>query len=204
MKKLIRVCLLSALLIMALCITAFAAEPTITDATSVKTGVSITADGSTATVTYTGAESGKYYMIFVLTDENGVVTSENTVYINQETASGSTVTFTVNSALIEGGKTYYVFLSSSAEDIGAITKVATFKTEGGGPAVIRGDVDGSGELDEDDAIYVLFNYMFGDEEYPMNQTADFDGSGEVDEDDAIWLLFNYMFGDEDYPLAAAR
>ena len=64
---------------------------------------------------------------------------------------------------------------------------------------IPGDVDGSDEVDMDDAIYLLFHCSFA-EEYPVNQPVYFDGLGEVDMDDAIYLLFYCSFPDE-YPLS---
>ena len=64
-----------------------------------------------------------------------------------------------------------------------------------------GDSDGDGKVNTDDAIYLLYNVMFGDEDYPVNQNCDFDGNGTVNTDDAIYLLYHVMFGEEDYPLA---
>lgn len=64
--------------------------------------------------------------------------------------------------------------------------------------VIKGDVDGSGVVDSDDAIYLLY-HTFYEEDFPVNQEVDFDGSGEVDSDDAIYLLY-YTFYEEDFPL----
>lgn len=65
---------------------------------------------------------------------------------------------------------------------------------------IPGDADGEGTVNTDDAIYLLYNVMFGDEDYPVNQNCDFDGNGSVNTDDAIYLLYYVMFGEEDYPL----
>lgn len=64
---------------------------------------------------------------------------------------------------------------------------------------ITGDVDGSEFVSTDDAIYLLYHIMFG-EDYAVNQDCDFDGSGFVSTDDAIYLLYHIMFGEEDYPL----
>ena len=63
-----------------------------------------------------------------------------------------------------------------------------------------GDVDGNGEVETDDAIYLLYYVMFGEEDYPVNQDCDFDGNGELNTDDAIYLLYRVMFGEEKYPL----
>lgn len=64
--------------------------------------------------------------------------------------------------------------------------------------VLRGDVNGDGFVDVDDAIYLLM-YTFYYEmtgEYPINQNGDFDGNGTVDSDDAIRLLMHVFFPDD--------
>ena len=64
---------------------------------------------------------------------------------------------------------------------------------------LRGDVDDDGDVDSDDAIYLLY-YTFQPEEYPINQSGDMDGDGDVDSDDAIYLLY-FTFQPDDYPLS---
>lgn len=68
------------------------------------------------------------------------------------------------------------------------------------PNTLPGDLDGVEGITSDDAIYLLYSILFGEEDYPVTQDADFDGSGAVDSDDAIYLLYNILFGEEDYPL----
>ena len=65
---------------------------------------------------------------------------------------------------------------------------------------VLGDADGNEKVNTDDAIYLLYNIMFGDGDYPVNQNCDFDGNGKVNTDDAIYLLYHIMFGETDYPL----
>lgn len=78
-------------------------------------------------------------------------------------------------------------------------KVKIGPSNGQGP--LRGDADGSGTVDSDDAIFVLMSTLFGDD-YKPNQDIDFDGNGAVDSDDAIYLLMHTLFA-EDYPLKNA-
>lgn len=76
-------------------------------------------------------------------------------------------------------------------------------TESGAVEVIEytpGDVDGNEFVTTDDAIYLLYHIMFGEEDYAVNQNCDFDGKGFVTTDDAIYLLYHIMFGETDYPL----
>lgn len=57
-------------------------------------------------------------------------------------------------------------------------------------APIRGDFNGDGKVDSDDAIYLLKNIFFG-KDYPLNQGGDLNGDGKVDSDDAIYLSSMY-------------
>ncbi len=66
--------------------------------------------------------------------------------------------------------------------------------------VIIGDVEGDGVVDNNDAIYLLYNTIFGDEDYPVNQPCDFTGDGLLDNEDAIYLLYHTIFGEDEYPL----
>jgi len=69
------------------------------------------------------------------------------------------------------------------------------------PDVLPGDMDGDGDKDTDDAVYLLLNVMFGDGDYPItNPDKDMDNDGKVDTDDAVYLLLHVMFGAEDYPI----
>lgn len=70
----------------------------------------------------------------------------------------------------------------------------------GCPAVLPGDVNGDGEVTDADAVYLLYNTFFGDEEYPVSQPCDFNGDGEVTDADAVYLLYYTFFGAEEYPL----
>lgn len=64
------------------------------------------------------------------------------------------------------------------------------------------DLNGDEETDTDDAVYLLLNVMFGEENYPLpaNADTDFNSDGENNTDDAVYLLLYVMFGEESYPL----
>ena len=71
-----------------------------------------------------------------------------------------------------------------------------------GAASVRGDMDGSGAVDTDDAIYLLRHALMPDR-YPIAQSGDVDGSGAVDTDDAIYLLRHALMPDR-YPLKTEK
>ncbi|MBQ3550940.1 MAG: leucine-rich repeat protein [Clostridia bacterium] len=64
---------------------------------------------------------------------------------------------------------------------------------------VKYDFDSSGNLNGSDAVHLLYNSLYGDSEYPVEQPSDFNSDGAVTEDDAIYLLYHVLFG-EMYPL----
>ncbi len=64
----------------------------------------------------------------------------------------------------------------------------------------RGDLNSDGDVDANDAIYLLYNVFFGGENYPVTQACDFDSGGSVTANDAIYLLYHVFFGDDSYPI----
>ncbi len=63
-----------------------------------------------------------------------------------------------------------------------------------------GDINGSGNVEASDAIYLLYHVFFGEERYPVDGNVDINNDGEVDSKDAIYLLYHVFFGEERYPL----
>lgn len=63
----------------------------------------------------------------------------------------------------------------------------------------RGDLNGDGEVNKNDAIYLLYSVLFGSEAYPQNQSCDFDADGQTNKNDAIYLLYHVLF-DGAYPI----
>ena len=65
---------------------------------------------------------------------------------------------------------------------------------------VVGDLNGNDTVDKNDAIYLLYSVLFGDETYPLNQPCDYNSDGITDKNDAIYLLYHALFGAESYPL----
>ena len=63
---------------------------------------------------------------------------------------------------------------------------------------VKGDVNGDGFVDSNDAIHLLYHTMLPDR-YEINQDCDFDGNGYVDSNDSIYLLYHTMLP-ERYPM----
>ncbi len=65
---------------------------------------------------------------------------------------------------------------------------------------VAGDVNADGQLDSDDAVYLLYNCLFGNEEYPIEIFCDYNGDDVITVADAVYLMNRVMFGEENYPL----
>lgn len=70
-----------------------------------------------------------------------------------------------------------------------------------GNSLVAGEMDGVEGVTCNDAIYLLLNILFGEENYPLNGAdGDIDGNGTVNQDDAVYLLLHSLFGNAFYPL----
>ena len=67
-------------------------------------------------------------------------------------------------------------------------------------SITAGDINDDDTVDKNDAIYLLYSVLFGESQYPLNQTCDFNADGSVDKNDAIYLLYHALFGETSYPL----
>lgn len=135
---------------------------------------------------------------------------------NQEDETG-VITYKQNTSLV--GRVFLLTfqikedLDDSTVEIGCNLKVTSQNTSGVEEElkvemvpgcinilnIIRGDVDGNGFVDSNDAIHLLY-YTLLPERYEINQNGDFDGDSYVNSNDAIHLLY-YTLLPERYPLA---
>jgi hypothetical protein len=63
-----------------------------------------------------------------------------------------------------------------------------------------GDIDGNGDVDFDDAVYIAMHTIYGGLYFPLYADGDVDSSGDVDFDDAIYLAMHTIYGGLYFPL----
>ncbi len=153
-------------------------------ATSIDVGT-ITESSKAVTVNFTVAGAEVNDDVTILVYKKDTATTEpnenNIVYINQLSATGSNIQFNLLPDAAEG--TYEVRMGGTGietADIGTFTL----------SSVIYGDLDGNGEIDAFDAVWVL-RYASLDPTIPAGiniGAADVDGNNEIDAFDAVWIL----------------
>ena len=146
MKKMMKTLTLALVLVLALCVGVFAAEPT-TDGIynlDVAEGYTVTPNTNAAaeditieggvvenffpdafkmTVSYAETNAANFHMVFALNDATGVPTESNLVYIDQTSAEEGKVDFTVYPSELVDGVTYNVYVVGTELDL---TKIASF------------------------------------------------------------------------------
>jgi len=60
----------------------------------------------------------------------------------------------------------------------------------------HGDTNADGVIDSRDAVYTLYHYLFGEEDYPVQQDWDFNKDESLDSRDAIYVLYALNFQDD--------
>lgn len=69
-------------------------------------------------------------------------------------------------------------------------------------AKVVGDSDGSGAVNSDDVVYLLYHTLYPSD-YILHADCDVNGDGKLDNDDVIYLMYNTVFGEAEYPLGSA-
>lgn len=139
-------------------------------------------------VTYSAAQDGKQYMIFMLSSGE-VPTSENIEYINQEAANGS-VSFKVYPKTLKN-QSYSIYISTNAETgITGYTKIATIEYK---PAYILGDVDGDKSVTLRDRMF-LARYVAGWDVVIDLMAGDIDKTGGNPNPRDRMILTRYLAG----------
>lgn len=205
MKKVWRMLLLAGVFTVLLCVSALAAGEGMYDVTGMtpegysKTEtVTIKGEEKTlyvgaekVTLTYDKAVKDSYYLVLALNDDTGIPTVSNIAYINQDTATGTEVSFTVYPNKLENDKTYTVYLSSNDGTLTTLTEKGSFSYY---VPYTLGDANGDDEVDVTDAVKIL-KCIVGNDSFIGNQelAADANGDGSVDVTDAVTIL-KYIVG----------
>ena len=206
MKKLLRTLLLAAALTALLCVSALAADSTVSN---VKGGIlplddsgkQITAEGGKYTgavqfdLTATqGLTNGSQYLVLMLkvAGENTVPTAENIYYINQKAAAADgKLAFTNEGGdpiypmdLVNG--TYSIYIVGEGKNFNAAKADASFTYEAG---YTLGDVNNDGKINALDAILILRAAVdLTNLNDVQEKAADMNGDGRVNALDAIEVL----------------
>lgn len=194
MRRRIGTCLLAVLMLAALTVTAFAADP----------GIQIKEekDKANCVLTPVGTEQKLKVEInnadaqnLVLVTKNEIksvtdLTADNIVYINQAAASGGKAVFDGKDAIqpseMKSGDTYYLYRSGTDT---TRTLVALFSYESGGTDLKLGDVDKDGDVTATDAQWILQKAV-GTRPFDSAQmiAGDVDADGDITATDAQWIL----------------
>lgn len=203
MKKLLRTLLLAAALTALLCVSALAADSTVsitdqtgatlTPKTAADAPITANADGKYENavkfdVNATGTKDSQY-LLLVLRDQN-VPTEQNIVYINQAAAGeDGKLAFTGSDAaypMTMTSGTYYVYLVGDGKSFNAAKADASFTYEAG---YTLGDVNNDGKINALDAILILRAAVdLTNLNDVQEKAADMNGDGRVNALDAIEVL----------------
>ena len=192
MKRILRPLLLTAALASLLCVIAFAytyyapvnGTASISNYSTQKFDVTATKD----------VTSGEQYLVLVM-NEKGTPTEDNIVYINQEQAENSKVTFSnvypsamaKSSSRTSTDNIYYVYVVGEGRAFDAAKPSATFKYYDAN--VLRGDANSDGNVRVGDATLVLRYCAELIGENDLNLVAvDVNGDGKVRVGDAALIL----------------
>lgn len=203
MKKLLRTLLLAAALTALLCVSALAADSTVsitnqngatlTPKTAADAPITANADGKYENavkfdVNATGTK-GSQYLLLVLRDQK-VPTEQNIVYINQAAAGANgAISFTGSDAaypMTMTSGTYYVYLVGDGKTFDPAKADASFTYEAG---YTLGDVNNDGKINALDAILILRAAVdLTNLNDVQEKAADMNGDGRVNALDAIEVL----------------
>lgn len=219
MKKVISIIALVVAMVMAMSVSAFAADPAfmIAEDAVIPEGTTVTPAADSIAVE-TAATAGNYYGV-LLVEGNALPTVDNAIlYINQATAADVKQAFSVLPIIPEAGTELTLYISSNVAgaELIAIPMVYDAEEEIIVPEVLLGDVDGSGDITDDDAyvISMYTSYIWDEilEQYGLDveseeflAAADVDGSTDITDDDAyvISMYTSYLWDEifEQYGVA---
>lgn len=148
-------------------------------------------------VTFAGATKDEHFGV-ILVDGKGLPTKDTAIYyINQETATGSSVAFNVYPALPETTKDMTLYISSSKKDFDLVSVPMSYAVNADTvvlPDYTPGDVNDDSEVDVFDVVLISQHITHGTE---LNEdAADVNNDGEVDVFDVVLVAQHITHGIE--------
>ena len=165
------------------------------------------------TVSLSGLPAGEATILVV---KDGVdpstltsATTSNIVYIDQVTVDengAAEFDFDASAAVAADATAdvyvdiYCGYTNMTTDTLASTAKVFTYVAPE--PEYVIGDIDGDGAFTDEDSTYLFYNYLYGDEDVPVDypDSLDFDNDGAFTDEDSTYLFYNYLYGDEDVPL----
>ena len=120
--------------------------------------------------------------------------------------SGCTLTWECDNPSVGTINSTTGLFTASGVGTATVTVTATYGVTKTDTAVVNvtlqknGNIDGEGDVDFDDAIYLACYTLYGEVYYPLYADGDVDSSGDVNFDDAIYLACYTLYGEAYYPL----
>lgn len=145
-------------------------------------------------VTYSAATSGSYYGVVLSNGRTVPTKSSDIFYINQVTASGTSVTFNVYPMLPTATTDMTLFISSNAQGHTLVSVPLSYAkdvtiTAPSTPQYTLGDVDDNGKVEIEDAVMTL--QIIAQLHQPTETerlAANVDGNATVEIEDAVMIL----------------
>ena len=150
---------------------------------------SVYADSNRIEVTYSAATANEHYGI-ILVDGSGLPTADTEIYyINQETATGSSVNFNVYPKLPAETTDMTLYISSSEAGSDLVVAPMNYAVNatvtGDAPSYRVGDTNGDGDISVKDVVPIR-RHIAGGYTVEMNEAAaDVNGDGSISVKDVV-------------------
>ena len=131
--------------------------------------------------------------VVMTVDELAALYPDVTFTVGAESGRNASLTISGADPGLDGA---LVYCRADGDEASSFTAAALMTVMEGD--YITGDYNKDGQVDSDDAIYLLRHVLFP-ARFPVDQPADLDNDGDVDSDDAIYLLRHVLFPDK-FPL----